>query len=200
MLTKKINNKVILLIIMIVIGFSLLFIVNSVSATSWSSSNAEPSSDHFYIHVANWGSAFKPNHWTAPNGVSFTDKAWLLAYVAGYEIVFFDKNHTIIDQLSGTLTSGSGVYDITIPAGTVAMQITAKNGLGDNLMFAVPAEGGGAMNFDGTTRSRNFHLKMVNGWDSGYLKLYQGSDEINGETMLDIIKEFPSEAAEFMMD
>ncbi|MDR0911176.1 MAG: hypothetical protein LBM96_01075 [Methanobrevibacter sp.] len=200
MLISKMNKRVFLLIIMLIIGFSLLFVVSSVSAGSWSSSNAQDSSDHFYIHTCGWGSAFKPNHWTAPNGVAFTDKAWILAYVAGYEIVFFDQNHGIIDQLSGTLTSGSDVYDVIIPEGTVAMQITAKNGVGDNLMFAVPAQGGGAMNFDGTTRSKNFHLKMVDGYDSGYLKLHPGSMEFDGEDITEIIKESVSEGIKFFTE
>ncbi|MDR0901070.1 MAG: hypothetical protein LBM26_05360 [Methanobrevibacter sp.] len=171
MLIKKIK-----LIGTLCLVLSILFMsVGSVSAETWHSSEGD-SNDHFYVHTCSWGSAFKANHWTAPNGVSFTDKAWILAYAAEFTITFYDANGSEIDKLDKTMTSGSGVLDIVIPKGAVSMKVNPydydiTDGDEDAELEDIPTAGGGAMNFDGTTKSKNFHLKMVNGWDSGYVNL-----------------------------
>ncbi|MDR0911177.1 MAG: hypothetical protein LBM96_01080 [Methanobrevibacter sp.] len=171
MLIKKIK----LIGMVLLVSTILLMSVSAVSAETWHSS-AGDSDDHFYVHTCNWGSVFKANHWTAPNGVAFTDKAWILAYLADFTISFRDSNGNLIDTVSKSMTSGSGVLDIVIPNGATTMDVSVDDfditsGAKSAVFSGIPTSGGGAMNFDGTTKSKNFHLKMVDGWDSSYVNI-----------------------------
>ena len=128
----------------------------------------------FWIHTYGKGSAVKPAHWTSPNGFEFKDKAWCLAFVAYYQISFFDAKHKEITYVKSQMTSGSKDRLVNIPNNAVRMEIHVSS-----VVFAKDSctpvrfnlkASDGAMAFDGTTGSRNFHLK-TNDFDSGYIHI-----------------------------
>ncbi|GLI12072.1 hypothetical protein MARBORIA2_11620 [Methanobrevibacter arboriphilus] len=155
---------VILTTMLLVITASL----GSVVADSNDSNSSNDSKGKVYIHTYGHGSTFKSAEWDSPNGIKFRDKAWLLAFVASYEIKFINDDLKVVGTASGKMTSGSADRSVDIPMGATMMQVSASSsGGGGSYYFVVPAEDA-AMAFDGTTGTRNFHLKTKSGYDSGY--------------------------------
>ena len=128
-----------------------------------------------WIHTYGHGSFLKAAHWTSPNGIEFKDNAWLLAFVAYYQISFFDSNGKEISYVKDHMTSGSKDRCVVIPVNAVKMNIHVSS-----LVFPKDCAYGlniynlnassGAMAFDGTTTGHNFHLKTLN-YDSNYINM-----------------------------
>ena len=165
MLNRKKSLYIILILAVLVLIIGLISVV---SADSDDVGNSNDSKGKIWIHTYGHGSTFKSAEWDSPNGIKFRDKAWLLAFVASYEIKFINDDLKVVGTASGKMTSGSADRSVDIPMGATMMQVSASSsGGGGSYYFVVPAEDA-AMAFDGTTGTRNFHLKTKSGYDSGY--------------------------------
>jgi len=144
---------------------SLMLITMSIAVSS-------VSADDIWIHTYGSGSAFKPAHWTSPNGFVFKDKAWSLAFIAYYQISFFDKNGNEISYVKDHMYAWTSDNKVSIPDNAVTMDIYLANSffsknLKSCLMYKKIKACDGAMAFDGNDMGRNFHLKTKD-HDFGY--------------------------------
>ncbi|GLI12071.1 hypothetical protein MARBORIA2_11610 [Methanobrevibacter arboriphilus] len=173
MLNRKKSLYIILILAVLVLIIGLISVV---SADSDDVGNSNDSKGKIWIHTYGHGSTFKSAEWDSPNGIKFRDKAWLLSFVAYYDISFYDDKGFSVGGESGSMGSGSSDRGLDIPDRATKMEIyvgvsqyvrTAALSYYSGVIPATDA----AMAFDGTIGTRNFHLKTKNGFDSGYIQM-----------------------------
>jgi hypothetical protein len=131
-------------------------------------------------HTAGSGAWLSPSHWKdTGNGFSFSeDNNWILAFIAGVSIRFYDINGTEISRDDFQMTSGSKNHETAVPDNAAKMKFDCGIHSGGDWSWTPELVAGpGAINFDGTAggsrSTKNLHVK-TDTWDSGYIKMHDG--------------------------